>query len=169
MPRLMSYGVFEFAARSEELWVISEVLHEVRRIYVDGKPHGQFQEKSFNGVSTGHWEGDVLVVETTNLRPGYMSMTGAPHSDRMHVTERIRMVNRDAIENELTITDPVALLHPWTIMQRYERKPRDFEITEYNCMENYRSGGGAGISPDNDPAAMLPKSASSDSQDQGSK
>jgi len=169
MPRLMSYGIFEFVARPQQIWVISEVLHEVRRIYVDGNRHGEFQEKSFNGVSSAHWEGDVLVVETGNLRAGYMSMTGAPHSDRMHVTERIRMVNRDAIENEITITDPVALLHPWTIVQRYERKPGDFEISEYNCLENYRSGGGAVPSPESDPGAMLPRSASSDNQDHGGK
>lgn len=169
MPRLMSYGVFELVARPEQVWVISEVLHEVRRIYVDGKPHGAFQEKSFNGVSSAHWEGDVLVVTTEKLRAGYLSMTGAPHSDRMRITERIRMVNPDAIENVLTITDPVALLHPWTIVQRYDRKPAGFEISEYNCLENYRDGGGATPPPESDPGAMLPTSAVSDDQEEGTK
>lgn len=158
MPRIMAYGLFEFVARDEQLWVITEVMHEVRRIYLDGQPHGQFQIYSFNGVSTGHWEGDTLVVHTDKLREGYLNMGGIPHSDQMTVTERIRMVNANAIENEMTITDPVALTEPWTMIQRYDRRPAGYEIPEYNCLENYRSGG-LEIDPASDPGLMLPASA----------
>jgi hypothetical protein len=161
MPRLMSYGTFEFVARPDRIWVISEVLHEVRRIYLDGKTHGADQEPSFGGVAHGRWDGDTLVVETTKLRAGYMNMTGIPHSDQMRIVERIRMVNKDAIENEMTITDPVALTRPWVVMQRYDRQPAGFDIAEYNCMENYRSGGGATVDPASDPGKMLPPSATS--------
>lgn len=158
MPRIMAYGLFEIVAREEQLWVITEVMHEVRRIYVDGQPHGEFQLYSFNGVSTGHWEGDTLVVRTEKLREGYLNMGGIPHSDQMVVTERIRMVNANAIENEMTITDPVALTSPWTMIQRYDRRPAGYEVSEYNCLENYRSGGVIG-DPASDPGLMLPPSA----------
>lgn len=158
MPRIMAYGLFEFVARDEQLWVITEVMHEVRRIYLDGQPHGEFQIHSFNGVSTGHWEGDTLVVQTEKLREGYLNMGGIPHSDQMTVTERIRMVNANAIENEMTITDPIALTEPWTMIQRYERRPAGYEIPEYICLENYRSGGVIG-DPASDPGLMLPPSA----------
>lgn len=158
MPRIMAYGLFEFVARDEQLWVISEVLHEVRRIYTDGQPHGQLQLYSFNGVSNGHWEGDTLVVRTDRLREGYLNMGGIPHSDQMVVTERIRMVNANAIENEMTITDPVALTEPWTMIQRYDRRPAGYEMAEYNCLENYQSGG-LNVDPASDPGLMLPPSA----------
>lgn len=167
MPRIMSFYTFELIARPEQVWVITEVLHEVRRIYVDDKAHGEFQQSSFNGVSTAHWEGNELVVETAKLKAGYMSMFGMPHSDRMRITERIRMVNRDALENTMTITDPVALTRPWTVLQRYERRPAGYEIAEYNCLENNLSGGGVTLPAESDPGRMLPKSAFSDDQDPG--
>lgn len=167
MPRVMSFYTIELVVRPEQMWAITEIMHEVRRIYLDGKPHGEFQLKSFNGVSVGHWEGDELVIETTKLKAGYMSMFGMPHSDQMRITERIRMVNRDAIENTMTITDPVALTKPWTVLQRYDRRPADYEISEYNCLENNLSGGGVSVPPESDPGKMLPKSAFSEDQDEG--
>ncbi len=163
MPRVMSYGNFEIVQRPHELWVVTEVLHEVRRIYIDKRKHGELQDYSFDGVSSGHWEGDTLVVETTKLRAGYFDLSGAPHSDRLKVTERIRMVNRNALEDEMTMTDPVALQKPWVIVQRYERRPADFELSEYICTENNVEGT-AGSAALDDPKAMLPASAVSDSQ-----
>lgn len=156
MPRIMSYGVMEFVHRPQQLWVISEVMHEVRRIYLDGKPHGDWQESTFGGISTGRWEGDTLVVDTRKLRPGFMSMTGIPYSDHMVVNERIRMVNRDAIENEMTLTDPVALTKPWKVVQRYGRMEAGYEIGEYICNEYNVSGGSPA---DVDPHKDLPASA----------
>lgn len=161
MPRVASYGNFELVHRPDGLWMLTEVLHEVRRIYLDAKEHGEFQDPSFGGLSVGHWEGDTLVVSTDKLKAGYINMTGAPHSDRMTIVERIRMVNPDAIENEITLTDPVALMRPWTVVQRYVRQKPGFDITEYNCLENYRSGnGGQGTAvPAQEPTDMLPPSA----------
>jgi hypothetical protein len=156
MPRIMSYGVMEFVHRPQQLWVISEVMHEVRRIYLDGKPHGEWQESTFGGISSGHWEGETLVVETRKLRPGFMSMTGIPYSDRLVVTERIRMVTRDAIENEMMLTDPVALTQPWKVVQRYDRKEPGYEIGEFICNEYNVSGGSPA---DVDPRKDLPASA----------
>ena len=161
MPRVASYGNFEWVHRPDGLWMLTEVLHEVRRIYLDDKAHGEFQDPSFGGLSIGHWEGDTLVVATDKLKAGYINMTGAPHSDRLTIIERIRMVNPDAIENEITLTDPVALTRPWTVVQRYVRQRPGFDITEYNCLENYRSGnGGQGTAvPAQEPTDMLPPSA----------
>jgi len=156
MPRIMGYGTFEIAHRPKQLWLMSEVMHEVRRVYLDGKPHGEWLEPSFVGLSVGHWQGDTLVVTTNKLRPGFMSMTGVPYSDSLTIVERIRMVNRNAIEDEMTLTDPVALTRPWKVVQRYERRAPDYEIGEYICTENNVSGGTAA---DVDPRKVLPPSA----------
>lgn len=154
MPRVMSYGNFEIVQHRRLLVVITEVLHEVRRIYLDGVVHGAGQLDSFDGVSTGHWDGDTLVVRTNKLRAGYFDLSGAPHSDKLTVVERIRMVNPNAIENEMTLTDPLALDRPWVVVQRYERRPKDYEIGEYICSENLRTG-----TDGPSPESMLPKSA----------
>jgi hypothetical protein len=161
MPRVMSYGNLEFVQRPNELYVITEALHEVRRIYMDGKKHGEYQDPAFDGISTGHWDGGTLVVDTGDLRAGYLDMAGAPHSDQLRITERLHLVNKDQLQNDLTITDPVALTKPLQVTIRYDRRPADFEIDEYICTENYRSGGGIGLTGPTSPQGMLPASANS--------
>jgi len=165
MPRIMVFATLEFISKPTEMWVISEFMHEVRRIFIDGKPHGKYVDRDFDGVSVGHWEGDVLVVHTDKIREGYFDAGGAPHSDRLVIDERFRMINKDSMEDVMTLTDPVALTRPFTFTNYYDRRLPDYEITEYVCAENLRSGIGAAQlgrdlnDPDNDPGHMLPKSA----------
>ena len=161
MPSMMTFGTIEIVQRPEGMWITSEFMSERRRIYIDDKPHGALVDRAFEGVSVGHWEGDVLVVHTDKIR---QNLRPFPHSDRLVLDERFRMINKDAIEIETTMTDPVALTKPVTGTSYYDRRPPDYEIAEYVCMENFPRG--VYLDPKdpnrdgfNNPDSWLPKSA----------
>ena len=80
----------------------------VRRIYLD-QPHPKNPVPSWNGHSTGRWEGDILFVDTIGFNDkSWLDNVGHPHTDRMHVTERIRRPELGHLEIEFTIDDPGA-------------------------------------------------------------
>ena len=100
-----------------------------RRIYTDGRPHpaGVNLVPSYMGHSIGHWEGDTLVVDTVGMHEGVYDRTGAPHSDQVHVVERIRMIAPDMIESRMVIDDAVMLTKPWQVtrhLRRINRQPQ---------------------------------------------
>jgi hypothetical protein len=99
-----------------------------RRIYTDGRPHPDpdLFPANFMGHSIGHWDGDTLVVDTTHMLEGIYDMSGAPHSDQIHVVERIRLIDNDTLENVITITDPVMLTEPWIVTRKYRRAKNRF-------------------------------------------
>ena len=67
------------------------------------------------GDSIGHWEGDTLVADTVNFNDKtWLDRIGHPHSDALHVVERIRRVDHDHLEDDITIDDPKAYTKPWT-------------------------------------------------------
>jgi hypothetical protein len=94
-----------------------------RRIYTDGRAHptGVDLVSSFMGHSIGHWEGDTLVVDTVGMNAGIYDRTGAPHSDKVHLMERFRMVSPELIENQMTIEDPEMLTKPWKVTRHMRR------------------------------------------------
>jgi hypothetical protein len=111
----------------------AEAGHEARVIPLDGRPHLPSSIRQWNGDSRGRWEGNTLVVETTNFSAKSFFM-GA--TDRLQVVERFTRTAPDRIEYEITITDPTTWTRPWTAMmplrQRQER------LFEYACHEgNY--------------------------------
>ena len=143
-PRIMGTPYpMEFIVQPDRVTILFEVLSQVRRIYTDGRPHPQDLDPSFNGDSTGHWEGDTLVVDTVGMRGDTVfDVTGATHSDAIHVTERIRRVSTDSIEDRMVVEDPKALTKPWPVTRTYERHP-DWVFREYVCEENQRNPIGA--------------------------
>jgi hypothetical protein len=94
-----------------------------RRIYTDGRGHPDPAKfpPNYMGHSIGHWEGDTLVVDTGGMVAGIYDMSGAPFSDQVHVTERIRLVNKNTLEDRMIIGDPVMLTKPWQVTRRYIR------------------------------------------------
>ncbi len=94
-----------------------------RRIYTDGRPHptGSDLVSSFMGHSIGHWEDDTLVIDTVGMNEGIYDRTGNPHSDKVHLMERMRLVAPELIENQMTLEDPVMLTRPWKVT-RYMRR-----------------------------------------------
>ena len=113
-----------------------EFSHFVRQILTDGRPHNTDLGATWMGDSIGAWEGDTLVVDTTGFNDKtWIDRAGHPHSDALHVVERIRRTERNTLQNDITITDPKAYTRPWGGSIRFELKP-DWHITEMVCEDN---------------------------------
>jgi hypothetical protein len=85
------------------------------QIFTDGRPHDPNLGPSWMGDSIGHWEGDTLVADTVNFNDQtWLDRIGHPHSDALHVVERIRRMNHDHLVDDITIEDPKAYSKPWT-------------------------------------------------------
>ena len=122
-----------------------EMIHEVRFIPTDDRPPLPREIGNWMGESRGRWEnGNTLVVETTNLRPGPSATnivtTGSPPandtpiSPEAHIVERFTMTGPDTIVYEMTYTDPVIFTAPWTVRLDWQRDD-DYALFEYACHE----------------------------------
>jgi hypothetical protein len=110
--------------------------HFVRRIYTDGRPHDTGQGPLWMGDSIGKWEGDTLVADTAGFNDKTLiDRVGHPHSDAMHVVERMRRVDRDTLEIEFTVEDPKAYKQPWGSKLIFQQKP-DWKVMENVCEDN---------------------------------
>jgi hypothetical protein len=89
---------------------------------------------SYNGFSVGNWEGDTLVVHTAGVRVDVKFMN-FPHSKNMRITERIRLVAPDKLEDRVVIEDPQVLARPYAFTFGYRRDPA-YRIIEYICDNN---------------------------------
>ena len=115
-----------------------EFMHSVRIIPTDNRPHVlPASKKLFQGDSVGHWDGETLVVDTTNLNDRtWLDSAGNIHSDQMHVVERITMMNDRTINYEATIEDPKAYTKPWKIAFPLNRNMQpNYEQMEFACIE----------------------------------
>jgi hypothetical protein len=135
--RLLTYPPPRKIVQNPGLIVIpSERDVTFRQIFTDGRPLPKDPNPSFNGYSTGKWEGDMLVVETIGFRDGiWLDRKGSPITEAAKMTERFRRVNFGNLEIEITIDDPKAYTKPWTI-KLHEMLVPDTELLEYYCQEN---------------------------------
>jgi hypothetical protein len=120
------------------IWI--EMIHDARMIPVDGRVHIAPRIRQWLGDSRGRWEGDTLVVETTNFREGTqergMGNTIVGGSPDMVLVERFTRVAADAIDYQFTVTDPAIFTAPWTAS--IPMTPLQGNIYEYACHEgNY--------------------------------
>ncbi len=143
VTRCLAFGIARFGTMPMEIiqtpgqiTMNLGVLHDIRRIYMDGIGHTIGAEPSFNGDSVGRWEGDTLVVETNNIRAGTIDRDGIPYSDKLTVVERIRRVSATRMEIETTLTDPEAFVVPYTIKRAYTPMPPGSRFEEYLCENN---------------------------------
>ena len=89
------------------------------------------------GHSVGKWEGDTLVVDTIGLtEKSWLDRAGHPHSDALHIIERIRRVDHETLKFDLTFQDANAFTRPWTGQKRFSLVPGG-EIMEYVCADNF--------------------------------
>jgi hypothetical protein len=135
MPRFGTMPV-EIIQTPGQITMNLGVLHDIRRIYLDGIGHTIGADPSFSGDSVGHWEGDTLVVETNNLRAGTMDRSGVPYSDKLTAVERFRRVGPTRLEVETTLTDPEAFEEPFTMRRAYVPMPPGSRFEEYICEYN---------------------------------
>ncbi len=102
-----------------------EFMHAYRIIPTDGRPHIPANIKLFQGDSVGHWEGDTLVVDTTNLNDRtWYDTVGNFHSDAEHVVERFTPVDTNTIKYEATVDDPKVLTKPFKIAMELYKSER---------------------------------------------
>jgi hypothetical protein len=112
--------------------------NRLRRIYTDGRPHPKDVEETFHGHSTGHWEGDTLVIDTVGILPQAWLATaehlGVPNNGDIQISERIR-VEGNFMRDEMVITAPKVMTKPWKTVRSYIRtRNRGHEITEGQCI-----------------------------------
>jgi hypothetical protein len=138
---LITHNAFEILMTPGRVTLLGEVDgNRMRRIYTDGRPHPEDPDLTLHGHSIGHWEGDVLVVDTTAIAPeAYIAISeavGIPNNGDMHIVERFRLAKPDVLYDELEITAPKVLSATWKTTRIYRRYPeRHFEITEGECMQ----------------------------------
>jgi hypothetical protein len=138
-PRIMrSPYPMEVVVTPEQTWILAEFKHEIRRIYTDGRKAPADLDPTYEGYSTGHWEGDTLVFDTVGLKAGTVDSGGIEHSDALTLHERMRRVSADTLEDVITMTDPKVFTKPWTVTRQYKMH-KDWEIKEFTCEENDRN------------------------------
>lgn len=134
VPRQM-YAPFGFQIfqPAGNVVIFFEAFHAMRIIPLNGSPHPPEAIKMYEGDSRGHWEGDTLVVDTTNFRPE-TAFHGS--SENLHVVERFRRVDADTILYQFTVDDPATWAWPWSAEIPMTRIKGP--IFEYACHEgNY--------------------------------
>jgi hypothetical protein len=118
----------------------NEMIHEARVIPLDGSPHAGGGVRMWMGDARGHFEGDTLVIETTNFtdRTGLGGNgNGAVHTASLKLLERLTRVDADTVRYEFTVHDPETYTQPWTAAFDLDSRP-GYEIYEYACHEgNY--------------------------------
>jgi hypothetical protein len=91
---------------------------------------------SMTGISKGRWEGNTLVAETTNLSERTLLDDLVPHTFDMKVTERLRLIDADTLEDRITIEDPAYFTKPWDAVITYKRQP-DALFPEDVCLDRH--------------------------------
>jgi hypothetical protein len=120
------------------LLMLSEFDGSRRQIFTDGRPLPKEMQPTFNGYSTGKWEGDVLVVHTAGLHDDmWLDRNGNPLTDAAKITERLHRVSFGRLEIDLTVDDPKAYTKPWTIRLN-QSIVVDTDLMDYYCAENER-------------------------------
>ena len=125
--------------------IVYEMIHDARIIPLDNRPPPPPRVQTWMGESRGRWDGNTLVIETTNFNDkGWITTSaasgrikGIPHTDKLRVTERLTRISRDEISYSATIEDPDIYTRPWTVAFPLTSEP-DYRMYEYACHEgNY--------------------------------
>jgi hypothetical protein len=118
------------------LIILTERNMQYRQIFTDGRPLPVDPNPTWNGYSTGKWEGDTLVVETIGFRDDlWLDANGNPLTNAAKVTEKIRRPNYGTLQIEITVNDPKTYTAPWTV-QMNQPVVLDTELLDYYCLEN---------------------------------
>jgi hypothetical protein len=116
-----------------EVAISYEMLHDTRVIPLDGRPPADPGVRQFMGSSVGRFEGNTLVVETTNFTDR-LAVGRMPHSEDLKLTERFTRIDPDMIDYVVTVDDPRTFERPWTYRLTLTTQP-GYEILEYSCHE----------------------------------
>jgi hypothetical protein len=121
---------------SSQLAILVEMNNTFHIVPTDGRKHPTDLGPLWNGLSTGHWEGDTMVVETTGFNDkSRLDTAGHPHSDALHVTQRFTRTDGTHMAYEVIIDDPKTYTSTWKNTRTFTLRP-DWELMEYSCEEN---------------------------------
>ena len=131
--------MFQVAVLPEETLLIFEN-QQVRHVYTDGREHPSEDDlwPTRLGHSIGHWRGDTLVIDTVARKDEPLAPRAwlSQLSERAHFTEELRLIDKDTLQDDLTIDDPVTLAHPWQIKLTYMRVSQMDRLLDWDCAEN---------------------------------
>jgi hypothetical protein len=125
-----NFGYYQIFQTPDHVVFFMEAIHDARVIPLDGRPHVPPNIRTWNGDSRGRWEGNTLVVDTTNFS-AKTNFLGA--AEDLHLVERFTRVAPDEIRHEITIDAPSTWTRPWTVMIRL--KHTEDKIYEFACHE----------------------------------
>ena len=144
MPGAMMPGFYnhnyQIVQTENYLVILVEMIHDARIVPLDGRGHLAPSVRQWLGDSRGHWEGDTLVVETTNFNDKIQGRGGTVFGGDKHlrVVERFTRVDGDTIDYEITVMDPTVWTEPWTVAMPMTALTGDGAVFEYACHEgNY--------------------------------
>ena len=137
VPRIYLHPFpMQIVVTQKELIMLFEYDHTVRHIYTDGREHPKDLTATYMGHSTGRWDGDTFVIDTVGFNDKtWLDRAGHPHSDELHVTERLRRIAADRLQIDFTIEDPVAYAQPFT-SSMFFRGHADWSLMEQVCEDN---------------------------------
>ncbi len=149
--QILSPYAQQWVQHSKLIVNITEYMHFVRIIPLDGRPHRKDIEPTWMGDSIGRWEGDTLVIDTVGLKewhfdatqnagnqvPAAERGTQSWHSDQMHLIERLRYIDPVTLSYQITFEDPKIWTAPWTVDLQMKLHPT-WNILEFVCEENNR-------------------------------
>lgn len=134
LPRVMSAPFpFQILQTPANVIFLHQGNHDVRLAYLE-EGHRPDQDPAFHGDSAARFEGEALVIETVNLKPGLLDRTGIPLTEALKVTERYQMSGADRIEGRITVEDPAIFTRPWTYSVSFQRRA-GARIGEDVCMD----------------------------------
>jgi hypothetical protein len=138
---LRAYGLphyLKFVQTPTLLIMLNEYNGTYRQVFTDGRPLPQDPNPSWQGYSTGTWDGDTLVVDSNGFRDDlWIDWGGSMVTGAGKVRERIRRTDFGHLEIEVTVDDPKAYTRPWTVTLRQQLAP-DTELIDEICAENER-------------------------------
>ncbi len=118
------------------LVILTERNAGYRQIFTDARPLPVDPDPSWNGYSSGRWEGDTLVVRSKGFRDGlWLDAAGSPMTEAAQTTEKFRRPNFGTLEIEITVDDPKAYTRPWTVTLK-QPLVVDTDLLDYICLEN---------------------------------
>jgi len=133
-----SWGVpyqFQILQGANYVAIFHEYPGTFRIIPTDGSPHPVDPDPSWLGDSVGHWDGDTLIVDTIGFNDK-TELQGFRHTERLHMVEKFRRTEFDALQYEVTIEDPNVFEKPYTLTRSFGLRPDLKRIDEFICENN---------------------------------
>ena len=137
VPRHLYMGAYQFLQTKDYIVLLSEETRANRMITLDGRPHIGKDIHLWQGDSRGRWEGNTLVVETTNQNGKvWLDQRGRFYTDEATVVERFTFLDANTVEYQATLTDPNVYTRPWTMVFPLRRNlTAGYQIMEESCYE----------------------------------